>query len=587
MEKEGLMDTKSISWLYGYMRKYPFKLYFILIMAILEPIAYLIPIFISADIIGILIEGGGWIEVWDLFKILIPISIAQVLLFFLTSFINEILAHRVSTDMTADLFNELQGRSLSYHDSKDVGDIMARASNDTRTINMGICPGLRILIAYISIWFVGLYVIIILLPSFTILLNVISFLLFLFLTFKYGKSIEPLSTKALNKLSEVSSITNDSLVGIRDIKIFTAEKILERKFIKKTTKESEIKEREGKLGAWFYPNLIVRLYTIFIIGYSLFLTVEGILSIRDFVLIVTLMSTVLGMADELNWVSFLSVGTIAAANRLCEYIDEQDHYNYDDGNIKIDQLIPNIKFENVNFSYPSSNQLILNDISFEIKENETLAIVGGPGSGKSTLTKLIQRLYIPNSGRITIGGRNIKDLDNSEFRKFIATVEQEIFLFNDTIYENMKFGKIDAKLDDIMKIAKIAQAEEFIEKLPLGYDTILGENGVKISGGQAQRIAIARALILNPSILIIDDGASALDAKTEKLIQDAIKDILKTRTTLITTHRLAIIAEADKILILDKGQLVGFGSHEELIHNNDYYRNLFEEHYELPEIVRR
>lgn len=587
MEKEGLMDTKSISWLYGYMRKYPFKLYFILIMAILEPIAYLIPIFISADIIGILIEGGGWIEVWDLFKILIPISIAQVLLFFLTSFINEILAHRVSTDMTADLFNELQGRSLSYHDSKDVGDIMARASNDTRTINMGISPGLRILIAYISIWFVGLYVIIILLPSFTILLNVISFFLFLFLTFKYGKSIEPLSTKALNKLSEVSSITNDSLVGIRDIKIFTAEKILERKFIKKTTKESEIKEREGKLGAWFYPNLIVRLYTIFIIGYSLFLTVEGILSIRDFVLIVTLMSTVLGMADELNWVSFLSVGTIAAANRLCEYIDEQDHYNYDDGNIKIDQLIPNIKFENVNFSYPSSNQLILNDISFEIKENETLAIVGGPGSGKSTLTKLIQRLYIPNSGRITIGGRNIKDLDNSEFRKFIATVEQEIFLFNDTIYENMKFGKIDAKLDDIMKIAKIAQAEEFIEKLPLGYDTILGENGVKISGGQAQRIAIARALILNPSILIIDDGASALDAKTEKLIQDAIKDILKTRTTLITTHRLAIIAEADKILILDKGQLVGFGSHEELIHNNDYYRNLFEEHYELPEIVRR
>lgn len=587
MEKGGLMDTKSISWLYGYMRKYPFKLYFILIMAILEPIAYLIPIFISADIIGILIEGGGWIEVWDLFKILIPISIAQVLLFFLTSFINEILAHRVSTDMTADLFNELQGRSLSYHDSKDVGDIMARASNDTRTINMGISPGLRILMAYISIWFVGLYVIIILLPSFTILLNVISFLLFLFLTFKYGKSIEPLSTKALNKLSEVSSITNDSLVGIRDIKIFTAEKILERKFIKKTTKESEIKEREGKLGAWFYPNLIVRLYTIFIIGYSLFLTVEGILSIRDFVLIVTLMSTVLGMADELNWVSFLSVGTIAAANRLCEYIDEQDHYNYDDGNIKIDQLIPNIKFENVNFSYPSSNQLILNDISFEIKENETLAIVGGPGSGKSTLTKLIQRLYIPNSGRITIGGRNIKDLDNSEFRKFIATVEQEIFLFNDTIYENMKFGKIDAKLDDIMKIAKIAQAEEFIEKLPLGYDTILGENGVKISGGQAQRIAIARALILNPSILIIDDGASALDAKTEKLIQDAIKDILKTRTTLITTHRLAIIAEADKILILDKGQLVGFGSHEELIHNNDYYRNLFEEHYELPEIVRR
>ena len=580
------MDITFVNWLFGYMKKYPFKFYFIIVMSILEPIAYLIPIFISADVIGILIEGGGWQEVWNLFKILIPISIAQILLFFFTSFINEILAHRVSTDITADLFQELQSRSLSYHDSKDVGDIMARASNDTRTINMGISPGLRILIAFFSVWFVGLYVILTLLPIFTVVINLIVVLIFLILTVKYGKQIEPLSTKALNKLSEMSSVTNDSLVGVRDIKIFTAESIIKRKFIKKTTEEAQILEKEGKLGAWFYPNLIIILYYIFIVGYSLFITFQGIIAIRDLVLIITLMSVVIGMAAELDWVSFLSVGGIAATKRLHEYITGTDVYRYDNGNIDVTELVPSIKFENVNFGYSSSDQLVLKDINFEINENETLAIIGGPGSGKSTLTKLIQRLYIPNSGRITIGDRNINELDNDSFRKFIATVEQDIFLFNDTVYENIKFGKTDAKLDEIIKIAKIAQAEEFIKKLPLGYETILGENGVKISGGQAQRIAIARALILEPSILIIDDGASALDAKTEKLIQNAIKDILKTRTTLITTHRLSIIAEADKILILQKGDLVGFGSHEELIHNNEYYRSLFEEHYELPKIVR-
>ncbi len=189
---------------------------------------------------------------------------------------------------------------------------MARASNDTRTINMGISPGLRILIAYISDLVCWLVCDIDIITEFQLLLNVISFLIFLILTFKYGKSIEPLSTKALNKLSEMSSITNDSLVGIRDIKIFTAEKILEENSSKKLLKSQRFK-KEGKLGAWFYPNLIIILYYIFMIGYSLFLTVQGILSIRDLVLIVTLMSVVLGMADELNWVSFLSVGTIAAA----------------------------------------------------------------------------------------------------------------------------------------------------------------------------------------------------------------------------------------------------------------------------------
>ncbi|MHA2277573.1 MAG: ATP-binding cassette domain-containing protein, partial [Candidatus Kariarchaeaceae archaeon] len=186
---------------------------------------------------------------------------------------------------------------------------------------------------------------------------------------------------------------------------------------------------------------------------------------------------------------------------------------------------------------------------------------------------------------ITVAENPIGNYSNKSLRRNIATVEQEVFLFNDTVKENIGFGKPDAPLEEIIDVANIAQSHSFIEEFEKGYETIIGEDGVRLSGGQAQRIAIARALIMNPEILIFDDGASALDSKTEAEIQSAISDILKTRTTIITTHRLSIIAQADKILILDKGRTVGFGSHEELIQRNLFYRNLFEKHFELPPLI--
>ncbi|MHA2252876.1 MAG: ATP-binding cassette domain-containing protein, partial [Candidatus Kariarchaeaceae archaeon] len=176
---------------------------------------------------------------------------------------------------------------------------------------------------------------------------------------------------------------------------------------------------------------------------------------------------------------------------------------------------------------------------------------------------------------------------NQSLRQNIATVEQEIHLFNETVLENIKFGKPETPFEEIVDVAKIAQSHDFIEQFEQGYETIIGEDGVRLSGGQAQRIAIARAILMNPEILIFDDGASALDSKTEAEIQNAISEILRTRTTIITTHRLAIIAKSDKILILEKGQIVGFGSHEELIQSNSFYRNLFEKHFELPPLIPR
>lgn len=576
---------QSSKWVLSYVKKHKVSSIFVFITAIIEPILYMIPIFISADIIGILVDGGGWDDVWGTYKILIYLAAFQVILFFISSFLNEVLAHRITTDMTYDLFSSLQSRSLTYHDAKDTGDIMARATNDTRSVNMGLSPGVRMLLATGSIWAVGGGIVYTINPLLTLAMFVV-FILFMIMTFQYGFKIAPMSNQVLEELAVISSTTSDTLTGVRDIKAYTAQHIFKKNFAKKTFKQAASKEKEGIMGAWFYPDLMVRFFVLSMIGYGLYLTAQGSMSFEELVLLTLAMALVAGMSEEMNWIAFVSVGAFAAIERLNKFMTEPDPHNIGDGSIEFANLPASIEFKNVTFSYPNTSAPALDSVSFKIEDSQTLAIVGTPGSGKSTLTKLIQRLYIPGEGEVLIGNNPITEYTNQSLRENIATVEQEVFLFNDTVKENIAFGKPETPYEEVVDVAKIAQSHDFILTFENGYETIIGEDGVRLSGGQAQRIAIARAILMNPEILIFDDGASALDSKTEAEIQNAISDILRTRTTIITTHRLAIIAKADKILILEKGQTVGFGSHEELIQRNIFYRNLFEKHFELPPLIK-
>ena len=288
------------------------------------------------------------------------------------------------------------------------------------------------------------------------------------------------------------------------------------------------------------------------------------------------------ISNELHWTSWMTITMIAASKRVYDIIHSPDPGAFEDGVIAYDGNPASVEFKNVFFRYDPNEPYILKNISFRIEENQTAVIVGTPGSGKTTLTKLVQRLYLPTDGTIYVGDHDIRQYTNESLRKHIATVEQDIFLFNDTILENIRFGRPDATREEVIEVAKLAQAHDFIMELPQKYDNLVGEGGIKLSGGQAQRIAIARALLMDPTILIMDDGASALDTKTELRIQKAIEQVLKTRTTILTTHRLSIIAKADVILIFDGGKLVGEGDHTTLIRSNPFYRRLFEKHYELP-----
>ena len=245
------------------------------------------------------------------------------------------------------------------------------------------------------------------------------------------------------------------------------------------------------------------------------------------------------------------------------------------GDVLFNPLASSVEFDHVWFKYEGRDEWALQDVSFRIDAGETAVFVGAPGSGKSTINKLILRLYRPVKGSIMVGGRDVFEYENNSYRKYISAIEQEVFLFSETIDENLKFGFPDATEEVIRTSIQMAQAEKFINTFPKKLQTEIGERGVKLSGGEKQRLAIARALLMNPSVLLMDDASSALDAKTELEIQEAIENILRTRTSIITTHRLSIISRATKVVLINDGRIVAIGTHIELLEKQPEYRRLF------------
>jgi len=575
----------GIAWVGKIHLKYPFKTLYVLLMTVVELFLFLIPISLTADVIQIMIEGGGLSAAKSKLFLLLGLAVIQAILYFSLSFVNEVLAHRVTTDMTQQLFESVQEKSVTYHDSKNIGDIMARATGDTRTVNIALSPGVRIIIDVVLVWGVNFFLLNRIHVWFA-LGSMVVFLIFMFVTFRYTKNIVPLSRKTRETFGEISEITNSSFSSVRELKAFVSE-VWATNRIKKQTKLFYRRElKEGTKSAWFYPQLIITIYAAGMIFISLYFTITNQfgMNFKEVVLIAGTISLLLDQSEEMQWVTYFLVRGSAAAERVFAIINESDPGDFEDGTYE-DEFAgqqATIEFQDVSFRYREDLPYALSHISFKIEENQTIAIVGGPGSGKSTLTKLIQRLYLPNTGQILLGNRPITEYTNLSLRKMISTVEQDIMLLNTSVKENIRYGKPEASDEDVIEVAKFAEAHEFIMEMPKQYENLIGEGGVRLSGGQAQRLSIARALLVDPSILLIDDGASALDAQTEMKIQAAITEILDTHTTVITTHRLAIISKADLIIILDKGAIVGMGTHERLIRSNNFYRRLFERHYELP-----
>lgn len=510
------------------------------------------------------------------FSILL-IAISMPLLNLMSNFLREIVAQRVERDARYEFYTNLLGKSQSFHDLQRIGDIMARTTNDVRMLNFLVSPSISLIFQAFLQLFVPIIFIAIYYPS-DLLLTPLLFVIFFLLTLRdYIKKLGPITVELRKQFGLMNASLNESLTGIEVVKGSSQEEGELKKYYRYAKNYCDAYIEQGKIQGKYVPLLLVSLVLTSGLAHAIFLYLQGLMQIGQIIGYVGLLGT-------LRFPTFISIWAfstvrlaVAGAERLLEIMNKKTEIDENPEGVK-KKIEGAVKFENVSFAYPGSSKLVLKNISFEVKPGQTVAIVGTTGSGKTTLVKLISRLYDVTSGKILIDGIDIRKYDLKSLREQISYIEQDIFLFSTTVYENITFGK-PSSLEEVIKVAKEAQAHEFISKLPNGYFTVTGERGVTLSGGERQRIAIARALLTNPRILILDDSTSAIDSETEDKIQKAIFRARKGRTTFIITHRLSQIRWADLILVMKRGEIVAKGTHEELLKTCEEYRKIFAERF--------
>ncbi len=406
------------------------------------------------------------------------------------------------------------------------------------------------------------------------LMSLILLPLIAYSTRKFGKGIKKKRKEAQRKLSSLTHKIGETVFGSRIIKIFNREQTMEDKF--KNENRRYYRELLRAIRLKEFTKLIIDIVTgagiAVVLWYGSNMVVNGIITAGGFASILVAIYMMFSPIKKLGE----SYGGLQETRASIERIDTLLNVEHEEkGYLKINGFKKSLRFENVSFTFPGSNAPVLIDVNLEIKPGEVIAIVGRSGVGKSTLVDLIPKFYLPSSGRLAIDGLEINEIEIHSLRELIGIVSQDIILFNDTVKENIAFGKSGVSEYDIIEAATLAYADEFIQELPEKYDTVIGERGLKLSGGQRQRIAIARAILKNPPILILDEATSSLDSVSEALVQKALDKLMRGRTTIVIAHRLSTIKNADRILIIEKGKIAGMGRHEELITKNSTYRELY------------
>ncbi len=490
-----------------------------------------------------------------------------------------VLAERLEASTRKELYISLLGKSQTFHDQQRVGNIMAMATDDVQQLNAMINPG----VLFISDILLGFGIPILVIASINLRLMLVPLLFigayYVSVRF-YSRRLNPVAYRQRNQFSKMNSVAEETISGIEIVKASAREGFERRKFQRNAALFRGYFVRQGFIEARYLPLLI---YGVALGGgflYAVVLYQQGFIDVASLIAYV-------GLFNMMRWPVFASIFSftlvqlgMASGNRILKIITAESDI---DENLSghTAEVRGNIDFEHVSFGYEDG--VVLEGIDFHIAPGQTVAIVGGTGSGKSTLTELINRTYDATEGRILIDGVDVRDWNLTSLRSQISKIEQDVFLFSRTLAENIAFGCPDATQEQVEQAAHEAQAHDFIMTFTDGYQTEVGERGVTLSGGQRQRIALARAFLSNPRILILDNSTSAIDSATEDEIQKAIRRAQQGRTTLLITHRLSQIRWADHILVLEQGRVVASGTHEELLRRSSHYRRIFARYeIELP-----
>ncbi|MFC2035099.1 ABC transporter ATP-binding protein [Chloroflexota bacterium] len=507
--------------------------------------------------------------------VVVGASILRGLSAYWQTYLSQVVSQRTSYDIRNAIYDRLQRLSFTFHDQSQTGQLMSRATVDVEAVRLFFGNGM-----------LGLLQTAILLISVSYLLISLDWqLALLALAFipaigwraiVVSHRLQPLWLRIQERLADLSTILEESLTGIRVVKVFSRQKEESQKFSAQATVLYTEQIGVARQMAFNMPLMVflMTLPTALILWYGGYQVMADNLSLGGLTQVILYLGLLLMPIRRLGFMINLLTRTISAGQRILEILDTKSTVQEKADAIELDRLKGQVTFKNVGFSYNPMG-MTLENINFSVQPGELVALLGDSGSGKSTIASLLSRFYDVSKGHISVDGIDIRDATLASLRKNVVTSQQDIFLFSASIRDNIAYGKVNADIKQIEEVAKVAHLHDFIQGLPDGYDTWIGERGLTLSGGEKQRLSIARTLLINPSILILDDSTSSVDAETEHLIRQALDRLIKGRTTFIITHRLPIIKNADLILMLRNGQIVEQGKHSELIALNSLYHQIY------------
>ena len=547
-------------------------------LAIFASFLTIFPGWVLGDAIDVL-QIGDWNSFVQLTWLILGIAIVLFVTILLVGYAFAIMTLRWERDARQEFFEIVQENSMTFHDQIDSKQLLAVAMQDVRWVRFALNPALRNILTALG----SLIVSSILLALIDPLLGLIMLVgapLYLFFAYRYAIAVEPIRRARSEQNEKLTAVSQEVFRGIEVVRAFGSEDREQEKFSEVADEYRRLQAREGRLAAFYIPNLILTAITAIAFVFIAYQVLIGVTTVGTLVKVLGLLAAFGAFSFMLPRFLLVIRGGYVNAQRIIDVLNWKDPLQEPESPIAELDWSSDIVFENVTFGYTTNDgqesSYALKKVNLTIPGGSRVALIGGPGGGKSTILKLLLRLYDPTKGRVLVGGIDLRNVCTKDVRTAVGLVEQDIFLFRMSVRDNIAFGNAEAGEEELIEAAKKAQAHEFIVTLPNSYDTVIGERGMTLSGGQRQRLAIARTLVQDPKILLLDDSVSAIDAQTEYLLRKALDEVMRGRTSITVTQRLRTLLESDLVIIVDKGELVAIGTHDELLETSEHYQRIFE-----------